>query len=138
MKKTLIALFASVALVLGMGGLMSGASAAAYPSTVPVTAPSVPRAPDGGVKSVTEGKTAKITLTLKAGNSNVSSGRIKVIFNGRKYFFKVKNGVAVIKLKAPKTGSSKKKLFKYEYVPYANSIYKASPRKTGTVLVKNK
>ncbi len=138
MKKILIAAIASVALVLGIGGLASGASAADYPSTVPVTAPSVPRAPDGGVKTVTEGKTIKITLKLKAGNSNVSSGRIKVIFNGRKYFFKVKDGVAVIKLKAPKVGKSTKKLFKYEYVPYKGSIYKASARKTGTFLIKNK
>jgi hypothetical protein len=136
-KKILIALIASVALVLGMGGLVSGASAADYPSSVPVTAPSVPRAPDGGVKTVQGGKTVKITLTLRAGNSSVKSGRIKVIFNGRKYFFKVNsNGVAVIKLKAPKTSKSKRKLFKYEYIPYKGSIYKASPRKTGTILVK--
>ena len=136
MKKILIALVASVALVLGMGGLVSAASAADYPSTVPVTTPSIPRAPDGGVKTVKAGKTAKITLKLRSGNSKVTSGRIKVIFNGRKYFFKVKNGVAIIKLKAPKTSKSKRKLFKYEYVPYKGSIYKAGGRKTGTILVK--
>ena len=120
MKKILIAFVASIALVLGTGAFVSGATAA-YPSTVP-TAPSTPP-----VKTVEPGKTFKITIKIKAGNSKVN-GTLRVVFNGKKYTVKVRNGVAKFKGKAPKSTGTK--TVKYTFKPAKNSVFKASKGKT--------
>ncbi|MBD8608522.1 hypothetical protein IFT73_16830 [Aeromicrobium sp. CFBP 8757] len=121
MKKILIALVASIALVLGTGAFVSGASAADYPGTVP-TAPSTPP-----VKTVEPGSNFKITIKIKAGNAK-ANGTLRVVFNGKKYTVKVRNGVAKFKGKAPKSTGTK--AIKYTFKPSKNSVFKASKGKT--------
>jgi len=158
MKKMIIGLFASSALVLGSGAFVSGASAAdPYPGTVP-TVPTVPAAPTppappgpstvptkpetptlaGG--SVPSSSTVVFVLKVGAGNAKVG-GKIKITFNGKVYFFKVKNGVANIKFKAPKLkgykkGATRTKTFKYEFKPYTGSVFKSSHGKAKVVVKK--
>lgn len=131
MKKVLVAFFASLALALTTVGLGSAANAA-YPSTVP-TAPAAPTT----IKPVNEGATAKITIKIKAGNSKIKNGTVRVTFNGKKYTFKVRNGKANIKLKMPKVNKDKKLTIKYEFKPAKGSVYKGSKGKT-KIKVKNK
>lgn len=127
MKKILIAFIASVALVLGSGAALSGASAA-YPSTVPVQTPSVP------TKTVAEGAKFKVTIKIKAGNSKVN-GTLTVKFNGKTYKVKVKNGVAQFKGKAPKVNGTKTKAIKYTFKPNKGSVFKS---KKGSAKIKIK
>ncbi|MCD9199480.1 hypothetical protein [Aeromicrobium wangtongii] len=140
MKKIVIALFASVALVLGSGALVSGASAAdPYPGTVP-TAPSIPGIPPTppGVIPVIptpapSTSTVRLKLDVGAGNARVS-GKMKVTFNGKVYWFKVVNGKANIKFPAPKLkgfkkGKTKIKTIKYEFKPWTGSVFKGSKGK---------
>jgi multidrug efflux pump subunit AcrA (membrane-fusion protein) len=127
MKKILIAFVASIALVLGSGAALSGASAA-YPSTVPVQTPSVP------TKTVGEGDNFKVTIKIKAGNSKVN-GTLTVKFNGKTYKVKVKNGVAKFKGKAPKVSGTKTKAIKYTFKPAKGSVFKS---KKGSAKIKIK
>lgn len=120
MKKTVIALFAALALLLASGALVSGASAAPYPNTV-ATKSSVQ-----GSSSVKSGKTLSVTIRVKAGNATVKDGTVKVSFGGRTYTAKVKNGVAKFKVKAPKVKKTTKKTLKVTYKPAGSSVYKAS------------
>jgi hypothetical protein len=124
MKKIVIALFAAVAMTLGSGALVSGATAAEseYPGSV-VTKPSTPV-----VKIVVPGKNFSLTIRIGAGNSKVG-GKIKIIFNGKKYTVKVVNGVAKFKIKAPKVKAAEKQL-KYTFKPYTGSVYKSSKGST--------
>lgn len=123
MKKTVVALFAAVALVIGSGSLVSGAIAAEYPNTVP-TKPSTPK-----TKTVKEGQKFKLTIKIKAGNSKVN-GTLTVTFNGKKYKVKVRNGVAVFKGKAPKVDGTKTKTIKYTFKPSKGSVFKSSKGKS--------
>ena len=123
MKKILIALIASVALVLGMGGLVSGASAADYPSTVP-TKPQVPP-----TKTVKEGENFKVTIKIKSGNSKVN-GTLTVKFNGKTYKVKVRNGIAKFKGKAPKVDGTKTKSIRFNFKPAKGSVFKKSSGKS--------
>ena len=119
MKKILIAFIASIALVLGTGAFVSGASAA-YPGTVPVK-PSTPP-----TKTVEPGDTFKLTIKIKAGNAKVN-GTLIVKFNGKTYKVKVRNGVAKFKGKAPKTTGTK--TIKYTFKPFTGSVFKKSSGK---------
>jgi len=121
MKKILIALVASVALVLGTGAFVSGASAA-YPGTVPTK----PTAPGG--KTVTTGSGATVTIKVGAGN-NKAGGKVIVVISGKKYTAKVVNGVAKLKFKAPKGKKGTKKRYTVQFKPYTGSIYKPSSTK---------
>lgn len=131
MKKTVIALFAALALLLGSGALVSGASAAPYPNTVPTKST---------VKSsskVNEGKSFTITIRVRAGNASVANGNVRVTFNGRTYTVKVRNGIAKVKLKAPKVSKTTKKTVKVSYKPSGSSVYKASSA-SKKITIKNK
>ena len=119
MKKILIAFVASIALVLGTGAFVSGATAA-YPGTVPVK-PSTPP-----TKTVEPGDTFKLTIKIKAGNSKVN-GTLTVKFNGKTYKVKVKNGVAKFKGKAPKSTGTK--TIKYTFKPAKGSVFKKASGK---------
>jgi hypothetical protein len=122
MKKILIAFIASVALVLGTGAFVSGASAADYPSSVP-TKPQATKS----VKKVKAGHKFKLTVKVKAGNAKVN-GTLIVKFNGKTYKVKVKNGVAKFTARAPKkTGT---KTIKYTFKPSKGSVYKKSSGKS--------
>ena len=119
MKKIVIALFASIALVLGSGALVSGASAA-YPGSVVTKTSIISRS------SVNEGKSFTVKIRVKAGNAKVSGGRAKVTFGGRGYTAPIKNGTASVKVKAPKVKKTTKKTLKASYKPAADSVYKPS------------
>lgn len=125
MKKILIAFFASIALVLGTGAFVSGASAA-YPDTVP-TKPTSPV-----TKVVTPGGNFTLTIKIKAGNAKVN-GILIVKYNGKTYKVVVKNGVAKFKGKAPKKTGTKN--IKYTFKPAKGSVFKKS---TGKAKVKIK
>jgi hypothetical protein len=122
MKKILAALAASVALVAGTTGL---ASAEDYPASVPTKPVAAP------TKVVDAGKTIKLTVKIGSGNSK-PGGYLRVVFNGKKYTFRVVNGVAVFKGKAPKIKGTK--TLKYTYKPYKGSVYKASKGTTKIVI----
>jgi hypothetical protein len=119
MKKILIALVASVALVLGTGALVNGASAA-YPNSVATKTSIASRS------SVNEGKSFTVKVRVKAGNAKVSDGKAKVVFGGRTYTVTIKNGVATFKVKAPKVKKTTKKTLKVSYKPSGSSVYKPS------------
>jgi hypothetical protein len=101
---------------------MGSSANAAYPSTIP-TAPASP-AP---VKNVDAGETIKLTVRIGAGNAK-PGGYLRVVFNGKKYTLRVKNGVAVFKGKAPNFKGTK--TLKYTYKPYKGSVYKSSKGST--------
>lgn len=129
MKKILIALIASIALVLGTGGLVSSASAADYPGTVP-TKPSTPP-----TKNVQPGAKFSLTIKIKAGNVKVN-GTLTVKFNGKTYRVKVRNGVAKFKARAPKTSGTKS--VRYTFKPTTNSVLKKSSGKSKIRVKKKK
>lgn len=131
MKKTVIALFAALALLLGSGALVSGASAAPYPNTV-ATKTSV-----SASGSVTEGKRLTVTVRVRAGNASVTTGNVKVIFGGRVYEGRVVKSYVKIKVKAPQVKKTMKKTLKVSYLPASNSVYKASDT-SKQIKVKNK
>lgn len=130
MKKTVIALFAALALLLGSGALMNGASAAPYPNTVK-TKSSV-KAPS----SVKVGKAIKVTINVKAGNAKVKDGTVKIEFNGKTYKATVKNGVVKISLKGVKRAGKYK--IEVSYKPSGSSVYKASSASTKVTVKKKK
>jgi hypothetical protein len=130
MKKALIALFASLALALTTGGLGSAAQAA-YPSTV-ATKSSV-QSP----KQVNSGKKITLTIKVNAGNAKITDGKVTVKFNGKTYTATVKNGVAKLKVTAPKTKKTVKKTLTVKYTPTAGSVYKPSTT-SKTITVKKK
>jgi hypothetical protein len=133
MKKILIALAASIALVLGTGAFVSGANAAVYPGTV-VTSSSIV-----STSSTTEGKYFNVRVRVSAGNAAVSSGSVKVIFGGRAYSTDVDNGAISIKVKAPSVSKTRLKTLKAYYTPKAGSVFtKSSASKTITVKNKKK
>lgn len=120
MKKTVIALFAALALLLGSGALVSGASAAPYPNTVPT------KSTVKGSSSVNSGKSFTVQIRVRAGNASVKDGNVRVTFNGKTYTAKVRNGVAKIRLKAPSVKKTTKKQIKVTYRAADSSVYKAS------------
>ncbi|AWB90827.1 hypothetical protein [Aeromicrobium chenweiae] len=128
MKKTAIALFASLALVLGMGALGSTANAA-YPNTVRTNI-------KAASKSVNEGSTFKVTAKVRAGNATVG-GKVTAIFNGKKKTLPLSGGRATFFIKAPKVNKTKVKTLKFNFKPSKNSIYKASSTAV-QVKIKNK
>jgi len=121
MKKIVIALFASIALVLGTGALVSGASAAddPYAGTAPVQAVKPP------AKTAEAGKNVGLTAKFGSGNTKVS-GKAQITINGKKYTVKVVNGVAKFKFPAPKKG---KKTYTIKFKPYTGSVYKPTSTK---------
>jgi hypothetical protein len=124
MKKAVVALFSSLVLVTGVGAMGSSATAA-YPSTVPT------RPVAAKTKVVDAGETIKLTVKIGAGNSK-AGGYLRVVFNGKKYTFRVVNGVAVFKGKAPKIKGTK--TLKYTYKPYKGSVFKPSKGSTKVVI----
>ena len=131
MKKTVIALFAALALLLGSGALVSGASAAPYPNTVPT------KSTVKGSSKVNEGKKFTVTVRVRAGNASVKDGNARITFNGRTYTVKVRNGIAKIKLKAPQVKKTTKKTIKVRYRAAGSSVYKASDA-SKKITIKNK
>ncbi|MCW2839288.1 MAG: hypothetical protein JWR55_771 [Aeromicrobium sp.] len=131
MKKIVLALFAAVALVLGSGALVSGASAAVYPNTIATkTSISAPN-------SVNEGKSLNVIVRVRAGNAVVREGKVTVIFGGRSYTKSVSGTSVKFKVKAPSVKKTTTKTLKASYKPANNSVFKAS-NDTDTVKVKNK
>jgi len=130
MKKIVIALFASVALVLGTGAFVNGASAAPYPGTVATTTAIASKG------TVAENRYFTVRVVVNAGNATVSEGTAKVIFGGRKYVAKVKNNLATFKVKAPKVNKTKKKTLKASFKAAASSVYKPSGA-TKSIKVRN-
>lgn len=131
MKKILIALVASVALVLGMGAFVGSANAAVYPNTV-ATKTSISSA-----SSVTEGKRLSVVIRVRAGNAIVREGTVTAIFGGRRYTSKVKSSVVKFKIKAPSVKKTTRKTLKVTYKPASNSVFKASSA-SDKIKVKNK
>jgi hypothetical protein len=131
MKKIVLALFAAVALVLGSGALVSGASAATYPNTI-ATKTSISAA-----NSVNEGKSFNVVVRVRAGNAVVREGKITVTFGGRSYTKSVSGTSVKFKVKAPSVKKTTTKTLKASYKPANNSVFKASSD-TDTVKVKNK
>lgn len=128
MKKTAIALFASLALVLGMGALGSTANAA-YPNTVRTSI-------SAAGKSVNEGSTFKATAKVNAGNAKVS-GTVTAVFNGKKQTLKLSGGRATFYLKAPKVKKTTVKTLRFNFDAPSKSIYKDSSTSV-QVKIKNK
>jgi hypothetical protein len=131
MKKIVIALFASIALVLGSGALVSGASAAPYPNTV---------ATDSSVSarsSVNENSKFNVKVRVRAGNARVVGGTVKVIFGGRTYVRAVRSSVVSLSVKAPKVKRTTTKTLKVYYTPAADSVFKSSAD-SKRIKVKNK
>jgi hypothetical protein len=131
MKKIVLALFAAVALVLGSGALVSGASAAVYPNTI-ATSTSI-SAPN----SVNEKKNFTVVVRVRAGNAVVREGRVTVVFGGRSYTKSVSGPAVRFRVKAPSVKKTTTKTLKASYKPANNSVFQASSD-TDTVKVKNK
>ncbi len=89
----LVALLASVALLVGLGGLSSAATAAVYPDSVG-TKTSI------SAGTATAGRTFTATAKVTAGSAK-PTGTIKVTFNGKTQTGKLSNGSFSIKLTAP-------------------------------------
>ena len=130
MKKTLIGLFASIALVLGVGAVGSSATAAVYPSTVP-TSTFIIR--DSGT---TEGKNFNVQITVLAGNAVVNNGTVTVVFGGGKFNAPIVNGYAAVSVKAPQVKKNRYKTIKAYYKPAPGSIFKSSNQKA-KIFVRN-
>ncbi|NRQ49126.1 hypothetical protein [Aeromicrobium stalagmiti] len=128
MKKTVIALFASLALVLGMGALVSSANAA-YPNTVPTSV-------SAASKSVNEKSTFKLTVKVKAGTGK-PGGSVTVVFNGKKQTKSLSGSAATFSLKAPSVSKTTTKTASFSYKPYAGSVFKKSSG-SASIKVKNK
>jgi hypothetical protein len=133
MKKTVLGLFASLALVLGMGTMGSTATAAdsPYPATVKTST---------NIKqpgAITEGKSFKVRVYIKAGNATVDEGTVGIVFGGRKFYANVNNGSAVVSVKAPKVSKTKYVTLKAYYKREGGSVFKSS-NDSVKVKVKNK
>lgn len=133
MKKTVIGLFASLALVLGIGAMGSSATAAPspYPSSVRTDVFITRTAP------VTEGKTFTTRVVVFAGNAVVDEGTVTVVFGGRKFSAPVSGGEAILSVKAPSVNKSKYKNMTARYQREGGSVYKSSTTST-RIYVKNK
>lgn len=131
MKKAVLGLFASIALVLGVGAMGNTAVAAPYPSTVK-TYSIITR-----TASVTEGKSFTTKVIVTAGNSVVDEGTVTIVFGGRKFNGKVNNGSASIKVTAPKVSKTQKKTMRANFKPSSKSVFKPSTT-TAQITVKNK
>ena len=131
MKKTVIALFASLALVLGMGTLVSSANAAPYPNTVKTTTKI------SAASSVNEAKSFKVIVRVKAGNAHVGSGRVRVVFAGTTYSKAISGGITTFYVKAPSVSKTTTKILKARYVPEDDSVYQDSSA-SKSIKVKNK
>jgi hypothetical protein len=131
MKKAVLGLFASIALILGVGAMGNTAVAAPYPSTVK-TYSIITR-----TASTTEGKSFTTKVIVTAGNAVVDEGKVTIVFGGRKFYGNVNNGSARIKVKAPKVSKTQKKTMKAAYKPSSKSVYKSSTTTT-KITVKNK
>ncbi len=119
MKKVLIAFFASLALALTAGGFGSVAQAA-YPNTVPTKSSVTTKS------KINSGKTSTVRIRVAAGNAKVNDGTVRVRFNGKTYTAKVRNGVATLKIRAPKVKKSVRKKLTVEFKPSGSSVYKSS------------
>jgi hypothetical protein len=133
MKKTVLGLFASLALVLGVGTMGSTAVAAdsPYPATVKTT--STIRQPG----AMTEGKTYSVRFFVTAGNAVVDEGTVGFVFGGKKFFGDIENGTAVVRVKAPKVSKTKYVTLKGYYKREGGSVFQSS-NDSVKVKVKNK
>jgi hypothetical protein len=110
-----IACIATVALVVGMGGYVESAQAV-YPNSVRTT--STMSAPS----KVTQGKSFTVKVRVRAGNAQVTSGRVRVIFNGRSQQKNItRSGVVTFSVKAPKRRGTK--IVKAYYRPLTGFAY---------------
>lgn len=133
MKKALVALFATLGLVLGSVALTSPAQAKVYPNTVKTK--TTAKAPS----SVKTGKKFTVTFTVAGGNSK-ANGTAVVKFNGKSYKVTIKNGKGKLSLKAPKLSKkAKSKSFKVSvsFTPKKGTVHKKSSS-SKTVKVKKK
>jgi hypothetical protein len=130
MKKTVIAIFASFALVLGIGGLGESAQAV-YPNTVATTTQILRSA------SVTEGRSFHVTVQVSAGNATISSGRVLVRFDGKSYSKSVSNSRATFTIRAPKVSRTQRLKMSAKYYRATGSIFQSSPTTSRYILVKN-
>jgi hypothetical protein len=127
LQTTAIALVAAVALFVGVGGYAESAQAA-YPNTVRTT--SSISAPS----KVKANKSFNVNVRVKAGNTRVTSGKVRVTFNGKVQQRTVKGGLVSFRLKAPKrTG---KKTIKVAFRPAGDSVFKASEDSQSIRIVK--
>jgi len=133
MKKTLIGLFASSALVLGTSAIGSSATAAptkVYPGTVVTTTAIASTA----VKA--ENKRFTVRVVVTAGNATVSEGSATVIFGGKRYVGPVFNGLATFRVKAPKVNKTKFKTLKANFKVVGGSVFKPSSA-SKKILIRN-
>jgi hypothetical protein len=127
LQTTAIALVAAVALFVGVGGYAESAQAA-YPNTVRTTT-------DASVPSkVKQGKFFTVKVRVRAGNSQVTSGRVRVVFNGNEQQKNVTGSVVTFKVKAPKARGTK--IFKTYYRPVTGSVFKYSTDRHSIRVVK--
>lgn len=131
MKKAIIALFATIGLVLSAASFVSPAQAAPYPGTVKtltrISAPS----------SVNEGKSFTVKATVKGGSSSAVAGKIRISFRGKTVTKTVWRGTTSVKFKAPKVSKTKSYTISVKYTPKSGSVYKASSA-SKKIKVKNK
>ena len=78
--------------------------------------------------------TLKLVVKNKETGSLIKSGRIKFTFKGKKYNLKVKNGVAKVKIKMPKTAKTYK--FKMKYI--GTKLTKSSSKQFKIIVKKPK
>lgn len=120
MKKAIIALFATIGLVLSAASFVSPAQAAPYPGTVKtsskISAPS----------SVKEGKSFTVKATVKGGSSSAVAGKIRISFKGKTVTKTVSRGTTSVKFKAPKVSKTKSYTVSVKFTPKSGSVYKAS------------
>jgi hypothetical protein len=131
MKKSAIAFFATLAMVLGTAAL-AGPAQAAYPNTVATTSKIIRSS------SVTEGKKFSVTVLVKAGNATVSGGKVTVRFAGKYYTKSVSGGKARFSIRAPMVSRTKWITMKARYVRASGSIFKSSPWTAKSIKVVNK
>ncbi|VXB52892.1 hypothetical protein [Aeromicrobium sp. 9AM] len=131
MKKSAIAIFATLAMVLCTAAL-AGPAQAAYPNTVATSSKIT------SSSSVTEGKKFGVTVRVKAGNATVSGGKVAVRFRAKTYTKSLKNGRATFSIRAPKVRHDKRYTIKAKYYRASGSIFKSSPWTSKSIKVINK
>ncbi|CAN5329879.1 hypothetical protein BH09ACT10_BH09ACT10_23610 [soil metagenome] len=144
MKKSIIALVSALALVFA-AATVTGSAAPAAPLTTsqyltkfaeiatktagtPVTVSNTLPYPDSiptkiKVKIVKNGKTLTVTISVSAGSASPGTGTIKIVFLGKTYIVKVKDGVAKFTFVPPAKLIAKAKVY---FEPNASHIWKES------------
>ena len=122
-----VAFVPAVALIVGAGGYVESAQAV-YPNSVrTVNNVSTP-------STITQGKTFRVKIRVRAGNAQVTSGRVLVIFNGRAQQKNIKSGVVTFTVKSPKRRGTK--VLKAYYRPVTGSVFVASTERETLRVVK--